>query len=144
MAVQHEEGPLTKQRFYPTSKQPVGISSCPHEEKKWEVTLCVDIRELNKRAKSDFGRLRCIQGAVKKWHSAKQFGPYQIRACGDAIQFNKCTAIFQRLMDQMLQKEIWKFVLAYIDDVSIYFPDFEKFLERETLGACQCDADSIM
>ena len=48
------------------------------------------------------------------------------------MPFGLCNApsTFQRLMEHILQEELWKFRLTYIDDIIIFSPNFEKHLEH--------------
>ncbi|CAG8486484.1 25041_t:CDS:2, partial [Gigaspora rosea] len=46
------------------------------------------------------------------------------------------------LIDRVFQKEMWDFMLVYIDNVNIYSPDFNKHLEHVTIvldHLCQAD-----
>lgn len=57
-----------------------------------------------------------------------QFGTFQFTV----MPFGLCNApaTFQRLMDEVVHDELWKFVVVYLDDLNIYSQTFEEHLDH--------------
>ena len=57
-----------------------------------------------------------------------QFGTFQFTV----MPFGLCNApaTFQRLMDEVLQDFLWKFVVVYLDDLNIYLRTFNEHLKH--------------
>ena len=55
-----------------------------------------------------------------------QFGTYQFVV----MPFGLCNApaTFQRLMDEVLDKILWDFVVVYLDDLNVFSKTFEEHL----------------
>ena len=55
-----------------------------------------------------------------------RFGTYEFTV----MPFGLCNApaIFQRLMDMVLQDILWQFVVVYIDDINVFSGTFEEHL----------------
>ncbi|MCA9766889.1 MAG: hypothetical protein KC455_10785, partial [Carnobacterium sp.] len=118
--------------------------------------MCIDYRELNKVTKGDKYPMPNIQEVLDALAGAKIFsrldalsGYHQVAvaeediektafACKEGIyEFLRmpfglvnAPATFQRIMDQTLAKELWKFVVVYLDDVIIFSKTVEEHREH--------------
>jgi hypothetical protein len=118
--------------------------------------LCVDYRKLNKETEKDVYPLPLIDEIFDSFKDAKwftsldlasgywqvamkesdkkktafitQMGTYEF----NVMPFGLCNApaTFQRLMDKILQTYIGKFVVVYLDDLTIYSDTFENHLKH--------------
>ena len=121
-----------------------------------EVRLCIDFREVNAVTKKDSHPLPRIDDVLDRLNGARHFttldlmsGFWQIEMeetskektafithrglfeC-NVMPFGLCNApsTFQRLMEHVLQEELWKFCLLYIDDIIIFSTGFEEHLQH--------------
>ena len=123
-----------------------------------EVRLCIDFREVNSVTKKDSYPLPRIDDVLDSLNGAQYFttldlmsGFWQIEMeetskektafithrglfeCS-VMLFGLCNApsTFQRLMEHVLQEELWKFcsLFYYIDDIIIFSPGFEEHLQH--------------
>ena len=89
--------------------------------------LCVDYRRLNLATVKDAYPLPRIDDTLdmlagKRWFSTLDFasGYWQVSAFSTHLglfKFNVMPAIFERLMDQVLQELRWSRCLVYLDDI---------------------------
>ena len=125
-------------------------------KKNGKMRFCVDYRQLNQVTKKDSYPLPRIDDMLdalgsSSWFTSldlasgywqvevapedrektafiTQFGTYQFLV----MPFGLCNApaTFQRLMDDVLEGILWKFVVVYLDDLNVYSTTFEQHLEH--------------
>src|SRR5256886_11943601 len=126
------------------------------EKKNGKKRLCVDYRKLNKVTKKDCYPLPRIDDMLETLSGAQwftsldlasgfwqveldpkdrekstfitRFGTYEFVV----MPFGLCNApaTFQRLMNTILRDILWKFVMDYIDDISVYSKTWEEHLQH--------------
>lgn len=120
--------------------------------------FCVDYRKLNQVTKKDAFPLPRIEDSLARltqsaWYSTLDLasGYWQVQVAEadrektafttpfgfglfkwDRMPFGLCNApaTFQRLMQRCLGGQLMESVLVYLDDVIVYFPDFESHLQH--------------
>jgi len=118
--------------------------------------ICIDYRKLNKVTEKDVYSLPLINEILESFNNSKwftsldlasgywqvvmkerdkkktafitQFGTYEF----NVMPFGLCNApaTFQRLMNKLLQQYIGKFVVVYLDDLTIYSNTFDNHLQH--------------
>ena len=147
---------MLKQGLIEKSRGPWASPVVLVQKKNGKLRFCVDYRPLNKVTKRDeYSLLRIddmldsLGGAAwftsldlasgywqvemnpndrEKTAFVTQFGTFQFTV----MPFGLCNApaTFQRLMDEVLQDLLWKFVVVYLDDLNIYSRTFDEHLEH--------------
>src|SRR5436189_3403049 len=124
------------------------------KNRKWR--FCVDYRKLNNVTKKDRYPLPLINEIIDRLGGSKWFtsidlasGYWQVEVVEEdkekiafitkyglfeynVMPFGLCNApaTFQRLMNTALEDILWKFVMDYIDDISVYSKTWEEHLQH--------------
>lgn len=147
---------MLQQNLIEKSRGPWAFPVVLVRKKNGKLRFCVDYRPLNKVTKRDEYPLPRIDDMLDSlggsaWFTSldlasgywqvemnpkdrektafiTQFGTFQFTV----MPFGLCNApaTFQRLMDEVLHDELWKFVVVYLDDLNIYSRTFDEHLQH--------------
>lgn len=142
--------------FIRSSNSPCGAPVLFVRKKDGSLRLCVDYRQLNSITKKDRYPLPLIDNLLDRLKTAKIFTALDLRGAYNLIRVKKgdewktsfrtrygqyeylvmpfgltnAPAVFQRLMNDIFQQYLDRFILIYLDDILIYSENEEQHIEH--------------